>query len=77
MRVDIEVKEGMVAVGVSDNGHGFPFAGSYALTDLAKLGVGPLSLKQRLSGLRGDLALTSSTTGTTLQMSVPAIARRT
>ena len=76
VRIELALKDGMVSVVVADNGRGFPFVGTYPLTELTKLGVGPVSLKQRVSELRGDLALTSSTHGTTLTMTVPAVARR-
>ena len=76
VRVELAVKDGMATVVASDNGRGFPFMGTYRLTELTKLGIGPVSLKQRISELRGDLALTSSPQGATVRMSVPAVGRR-
>ncbi len=46
-------------ISIDDNGHGFPFAGSYSLEELELLRLGPESLKRRARSLNADLLLES------------------
>ncbi len=46
-------------ISIDDNGHGFPFAGSYSLEELELLRLGPASLKRRARSLNADLQLES------------------
>jgi signal transduction histidine kinase len=71
IRVDVSVGDGSVRLMIADDGKGFPFAGTY---DLASLGAtrGPLTLKERVAELRGDLTLTTSfDAGTEVRITVP------
>jgi len=44
---------------VEDNGHGFPFSGTYSLDELDLLRLGPVSIKRRVRTLGGELQLES------------------
>ena len=57
-----------VTVAVSDDGHGFPFRGRYALPTLIEKGVGPSSLKERVADLAGDLYIDSASTGSRVEV---------
>lgn len=60
-------------VEVIDDGCGFPFQGTYDLRTLNDLNVGPLTLRERVGGLNGDLHLRSSDNGTGLLIKLPAV----
>ena len=57
---------------VADNGRGFPFKGHYDLQALAALNLGPATLKERVTGLGGELTVDSTDHGSRLQISLPA-----
>jgi signal transduction histidine kinase len=46
-------------ISIDDNGHGFPFAGSYSLEELELLRLGPASLKRRARSLNAELTVES------------------
>jgi signal transduction histidine kinase len=56
---------------VVDDGRGFPFHGTYDLARLNQMNQGPLTLKERVAQLAGDLKLQSLSTGTALHMRLP------
>jgi signal transduction histidine kinase len=58
---------------IVDDGRGFPFRGTYDLTMLNALNRGPLTLKERVAELQGDLKLRSMETGTELSISLPLV----
>ena len=60
-------------VEVIDDGCGFPFQGTYDLRTLNNMNVGPLTLRERVGGLNGDLHLRSSDSGTGLLIRLPAV----
>jgi signal transduction histidine kinase len=60
-----------VSIRVADNGHGFPFEGEYDLAALEQNKIGPVSLKERVASLRGDLTLRTDRGGTVLEISLP------
>jgi signal transduction histidine kinase len=57
--VSLEKYDKGLEISVDDNGHGFPFAGSYTLEELELLRLGPASLKRRARSLNAELALES------------------
>ena len=57
--VSLEKHEKGLEISIDDNGHGFPFAGSYSLEELELLRLGPASLKRRARSLNAELALES------------------
>jgi signal transduction histidine kinase len=46
-------------ISVDDNGHGFPFAGTFSLDELELLRLGPASLKRRARSLNADMLVES------------------
>jgi signal transduction histidine kinase len=70
--VSIEKNEKGLEISIDDNGHGFPFAGSYSLEELELLRLGPASLKRRARGLSADVMLESRPgRGASLKFRVP------
>jgi signal transduction histidine kinase len=60
-------------ISIDDNGDGFVFSGAYSLAELEALGIGPGSIKRRVRGLGGELALESHPgRGSALRIRVPA-----
>jgi signal transduction histidine kinase len=59
-------------VEVIDDGRGFPFRGTYDLRKLNEVNVGPLTLRERVTALHGDLHLQSSDSGTGVLIRLPA-----
>jgi signal transduction histidine kinase len=57
---------------IADDGQGFPFRGAYDLAALNERAIGPVSLKERVAALGGDLLVRSSDHGTVIEISVPA-----
>jgi signal transduction histidine kinase len=70
--VDLAVIDSLVRLVVTDDGKGFPFAGTYDLAALRDLDRGPVTLKERVVELRGNLRLTSAAdSGSELLITVP------
>jgi signal transduction histidine kinase len=61
-----------VQLAVEDDGRGFPFHGSYELSELLAQKRGPWSLKERVASLRGSMTLHSSGTGSRIEIRLPA-----
>jgi len=57
--VAMEKTDKGLEISIDDNGHGFPFAGTYSLEELELLRLGPASLKRRARSLNADLLLES------------------
>jgi signal transduction histidine kinase len=57
--VSLETTDRGLEISVEDNGHGFPFSGSYTLEELELLRLGPASLKRRARSLNADLLVES------------------
>jgi signal transduction histidine kinase len=70
-RVDLSVKSDRIDLLIADDGAGFPFQGTFDLAKLTAAGIGPRSLKDRVSALRGELVLVSNPAGSQLRISVP------
>jgi len=69
--VDLSVSDNKLQIGIVDDGSGFPFHGTYDLAALAALNRGPLTLRERVAELHGDLSLRSTEAGTELLITVP------
>ncbi|HEX8172933.1 MAG TPA: histidine kinase [Thermoanaerobaculia bacterium] len=69
-RIEAHVRTygGAVEIRVSDDGHGFPFEGTYDLAALDELRRGPVTLKERVASLGGNLSLETSKQGTTIDI---------
>lgn len=72
-RVDVQVSrdEADVHVRIEDDGRGFPFLGRFTLDQLVELKRGPVTLKERIQSLGGDLVVSSSTGGVVLVARIP------
>ncbi len=71
IRVSVRAMDEMLRVEISDDGKGFPFAGSYDLAMLNAMGRGPLTLKERVTELNGLLRLDSSQAGARMVITLP------
>ena len=72
IRVNLSMAEGRVQLSIADDGKGFPFTGTYDLAWLERMDQGPVTLRERVAALRGDLTLTSSKqAGSELLITVP------
>lgn len=69
--VEIDAHEGEVTIEVRDDGQGFAFHGTYTLDDLIATRRGPVTLKERVAALGGDLHLTSSLDGSSVAIRLP------
>jgi signal transduction histidine kinase len=69
--VRLQITRDRVNIIVTDDGVGFPFHGRYDLAILVESHVGPRSLKERVASLRGELVVTSTLSGSKLEMSLP------
>lgn len=66
--VDVESTDGQLRIAVTDDGHGFPFKGSFTHETLAAAHVAPRSLFDRVSALGGQLSIDSSDRGSRVEM---------
>jgi len=57
--LSLEKSDKGLDIAIDDNGHGFPFAGTYTLEELELLRLGPASLKRRARALNAELTLES------------------
>jgi signal transduction histidine kinase len=71
VRVQFGIEDDEVRITVADDGHGFPFRGRYDLAALTAMSMGPVSLKQRIAYLRGQLSIDSSESGSRLEITLP------
>jgi signal transduction histidine kinase len=74
IRVHLSIADGRVHLSIADNGKGFPFTGTYDLAWLEQMDEGPVTLRERVAAMQGNLTLTSSRqTGTELLITVPLV----
>jgi signal transduction histidine kinase len=71
INVAVSMVENGLRIEIVDDGRGFPFLGTYDLSALNEMDRGPLTLKERVAELHGDLKLRSGETGTELQIRLP------
>jgi signal transduction histidine kinase len=69
--VRLSVADDHIELRIADDGRGFAFQGTYDLNALNEMDDGPLTLKERVADLGGDLRLTSADTGTDLVITLP------
>jgi signal transduction histidine kinase len=72
-RLDVEVDAGAdrVRISVADDGRGFPFHGQYGLDALDARALGPVTLKQRVRLLGGELSIASAPGGSRVEAALP------
>jgi signal transduction histidine kinase len=71
LEVEVSRSAGAVFITVTDDGRGFSFNGTHDLATLQKFKAGPITLKERISALGGDLVISSSKSGSSLSISLP------
>jgi signal transduction histidine kinase len=71
IQVILESDDDRVSVQVLDDGKGFPFVGSYDLAALNTLDSAPLTLRERVTELGGDLHILSGASGAHLRITLP------
>lgn len=69
--VEVAVRSNRTHILVEDNGRGFSFAGRFDLTTLTAHKRGPLTLKERVAAVGGNLIIDSSADGARLEIDVP------
>jgi signal transduction histidine kinase len=62
---------GLLHITVSDDGRGFPFTGRRSQAALVAENVGPVSLRERVTSLGGDITVESSDAGSRVDLSIP------
>jgi signal transduction histidine kinase len=73
VNVSVEKTGPNLEVAIEDDGTGFPFAGTFSLDELEKLGIGPMSIRRRVRHLSGELIVDSRPEeGAALRVRVPA-----
>jgi signal transduction histidine kinase len=69
--VTIDHADDHASITIRDNGRGFAFQGHFDHWELTAQQRGPVVLKQRVTGVRGTLAITSTEAGATLDIHIP------
>ena len=69
--VDVAAGPGEVGLRIRDDGCGFPFHGEFDLQALSAMNQGPLTLRERVAALRGNLQLRTGEAGTELSITLP------
>ena len=63
-----------IALSITDNGRGFSFTGRYSSDDLARLDLGPKTLRERVRAMNGSLTVESGPSGAVLHVVLPSVA---
>lgn len=71
VQVHLASQDDALTLRIKDNGRGFPFHGRYSLDDLNTQNIGPLTLRERVAELRGQLQLESTDSGAVLDIRIP------
>jgi signal transduction histidine kinase len=69
--VDVRKNETGVCVRIEDDGKGFRFLGRFTLAQLVELKRGPVTLKERIQSLGGDMLVSSTTKGVVVEARIP------
>jgi signal transduction histidine kinase len=70
-RVNVRLSFDRAWISVADDGVGFPYRGRFQLIDLVRRQIGPVSVRDRVAALRGDLVLLSTASGSQLDVALP------
>lgn len=70
-QVERSLDDDRVRIVVRDNGRGFPFEGRFNLAALNARHAGPVSIKERIAAMNGELVVTSTPSGSCLEMELP------
>jgi signal transduction histidine kinase len=69
--VELNSDPSEIRIVIRDDGKGFPFRGKYDLEQLSQMRRGPLTLKERIASLGGNLTIESRASGATLDIRLP------
>lgn len=69
--VRVAVNSDEISIRIRDDGRGFPFTGRFTLAELNAARRGPVSLKERVSSLGGELVIDSTDSGSLLEIKIP------
>ena len=70
-QVHVRISSRAVCIRVRDDGVGFPYRGRYVLADLIDRQMGPVSLRERVADVGGDMVLTTGGSGSRLFFALP------
>jgi signal transduction histidine kinase len=70
--VDVRLEAETLTIAVADDGRGFRFKGRYDHASLTHSDLGPTSLRERVTGLGGQMTIESTDTGSRVEIRVPA-----
>ena len=70
IEVSLRASGGDLAIEIADDGCGFPFDGTYTLEELNAARRGPVTLKERVASLGGDLVLHSTPNGSRIEIRI-------
>jgi signal transduction histidine kinase len=73
--VDIQTAADGLRMTISDDGRGFPFRGRYDHARLAAANVGPVSLRERVASLGGQMTIDSSDAGARVEIVLHPLVR--
>jgi len=76
IHAEIIRENSLLIIVVTDNGSGFSFRGRYDQSELAKMNMGPINLRERITSLGGRLTINSGAEGASLQIILPIIEKR-
>ena len=72
--VDVRLEAETLTIAVVDDGLGFSFKGRHDHASLTHSDLGPTSLRERVTGLGGQMTIESTDTGSRVEIRVPAAA---
>jgi signal transduction histidine kinase len=73
IKIDMTVEPDVLRLGIADDGYGFDLKGTYDLATLNRSNQGPLTLRERVAALHGDLMLRSTDNGTQILITLPLL----
>ncbi|WP_162605188.1 sensor histidine kinase [Geomonas oryzae] len=73
LKVNLAFNAQWVMITVTDDGHGFSFHGRYDQDQLSDMKRGPVTLRERIEALNGELIIDSSERGTRIDITLPLV----
>lgn len=73
IRAEIMGDPNSLRIVVTDDGSGFSFRGRYDQSALARMNLGPITLRERVASLGGCLTIESGDTGSSLEIAFPIV----
>jgi len=69
--VEVGYRGKVVDIAIADDGKGFPFQGRFTLSELLDSARGPVTLKERVASLNGEMSIESTPAGSRIEIRVP------